>query len=250
LNSTGAYGTHAAVIGVPAYNEDSYTLAVRVVHEEDDDVQVILPGQSGNSATDVCVSSGNNGKRDTIKGGDDVYSGQNILVGANLRCDTTADNTDDMTDSYSASGLISYLNDYVYNQAVVKWSTITQLSDMTVNFDLNNDGDLDISSWTTAEMDVIINQCNPSGYDNVVFLVNDPSILCRGISSLGVRYAFVFPDMGGNEDLIIAHELGHAAFSLGDLSPEPPLYIVDNDNLMYYDEGVRLRVGQWNQIHQ
>lgn len=249
LNSLGPYGKNAAPIGVAAYGLDSYTLAIRVVHEDDDDEQEIQPGQSGSSATDICVSPGDNGKRDTIKGGDDVYSGENILVGANLKCDTTADDEDDeSTDPYTAAELEDYLDDTVYNQAVVDW-TVDKLSDKDVNFDLDRDGYIDVSSWTTAEMDVIINNCDPGGYDKVVFIVNNPNGPYGGCSYGGSSYAFIFP--GSDEERTTAHELGHAAFSLPDLEwLEWPL-ISDNYNLMWHTSaysGKRLRKDQWTTI--
>lgn len=247
LNSSGAYGTDAAVIGVPVYNEDTYTLAVRVVHEEDDDVQVILPGQSGSSATDICVSSGSNGKRDTIKGGDDVYSGENILVGANLRCDTTADNTDDTsTDPYTASTLQNYLNNTIYNQAVVKWTTVTKLPDMSVNFDLNNDGYIDVSSWKTAEMNVVINNCKNDNYNYNIFLVDNPSDGSFGFMDYNQRYGFVHADTSPNAETTTAHELGHGAFGL---THESGLGIPVNIMTQGYQTKWRLFKGQWDDIN-
>jgi len=251
LNSAGPYGANAAVIGVAPYVKDGYTLAVRVVHEDDDDVQVIAPGASGSSTTSICVSPGPNGKRDTIKGGDDVYSGEDILVGPNKICDTTADNTDDMsTDPYSASELEGFLNNIIYNQAVVKW-TVMKFSDMTVNFDLNNDGKLDVSSWTTSEENEIINACDPGeSFDVVVFIVNNPSNSSyAGGSYPNQKYAFVFPDISPDETETTAHEIGHAKFGLPDLSyPDSS----DTYNLMWwaqeYSFGWKLRKGQWDVI--
>jgi len=102
--------------------------------------------------------------------------------------------------------LEDFLNDTVYNQAVVNW-TVDKLSDKDVNFDLDRDGYVDVSSWTTAEMDVIIDNCDPGGYDKVVFIVNNPSELWAGCTYDGSSYAFIFPD--SYEERSTAHELGH-----------------------------------------
>lgn len=156
------------------------------------------------------------------------------------------------TDPYTASALQNYLNNTIYNQAVVKW-TVVKLADMTVNFDLNNDGDIDVSSWTTDEQDEIIGQCNPVGYDKVVFIVDNPNQSYCGVSHSGSRYAFVFPNLSTNHTLTTAHELGHAAFSLSDINPNstPPTN-TDFYNLMWYTNdylGTKLRMEQWGQIN-
>jgi hypothetical protein len=233
----------AASIGVYPYDQDNYTVAVRVIHEEDDDVQAMTPGTSGSSETDVCVSCGANGKRDTIKSGDDVYSGENILVGPDKVCDTTRDNTpDNSTDPFNAtaSDLAAYLNDETYNQAIVNWS-VTKLDPCTVNFDLDCDGDIDVSSWTTAEMDVVINKCKDTNYEYNIFIVNNPSDGTCGYMKKNQMYGFVHPDeCMGCVDNTTAHELGHGAFELSHADP-------DADNLMDSDSPCpeRLRKGQW-----
>lgn len=212
-----------------------------------DDVQVIPVNQGKPNQT--CVSAGDNTKRDTNTSGDDAVSGENIHTGADGICNTTADGTDDeSTDPYTAAELEDYLDDTVYNQAVVDW-TVDKLSDKDVNFDLDRDGYIDVSSWTTAEMDVIINNCDPGGYEKVVFIVNMPNEPYCGISSSGSSYAFIFP--GSDEERITAHELGHAAFSLPDIEwLEWPL-ISDNYNLMWHTSaylGKRLIKEQWTTI--
>jgi hypothetical protein len=249
LYDPATYDITAASIGACyAYDEDTYTVAVRVVHEDDDDVQDMNVGDSGSSETDVCVSCGDNGKRDTVKSGDDVYSGENILVGPDKVCDSTADGTDDLSnDPYTATQLGDYLNDTVYNQAVVSW-TVTKLADKDVNFDLNRDGDIDVTSWTTGEMDVVINECKDTNYDYNIFIVDNPSFGSCGYMDFGPwqRYGFVFPDYCWNcVDNTTAHELAHGAFDL------PELTTTDTDNLMHQTASCpeRLRKGQWTSIH-
>jgi hypothetical protein len=245
LYNPAAYDIIAASIGVYSYTQDSYTLAFRVVHEDDDDVQIIQPGQSGSSPTDTCVAPGINGKRDTVEGGDDVPSGEYILVGPNLRCDTTADKTDDQSQNpYTAAALQSYLNSTIYNQAVVTWS-VTKLSDKDVNFDLNRDGYLDVSSWTTTEMDVIINTCEDTNYDYNIFIVENPSPACCGCTQKNQTRGFVFSDYCVScVDNTTAHELGHSTFGLADITGG------DTNNLMHGTAPCpeQLRKGQWVDI--
>ena len=190
LNSSGAYGTNAAVIGVPAYNEDSYTLAVRVVHETS-------------------------------------YTS---------------------TDPYTEAELQNYLNNTIYNQAIVNW-TVTKHGDIRVHFDLDDNLMLDTSSWATAEMNFIINNCDPPGnYDKVIFIVNRPNPVLCGCTIMGGKYAFVFPDVSNHDERTTAHELGHAAFSLGDLKAPASN---DHQNVMWETDeynGEKLRFSQWEQI--
>ncbi len=265
---TSVDGIDAALIYANVYFEDSYTLAIRVVHEDDDDEQDIPVGQGSpnetaitagiNGALDttpsgddtivgttistgangvcntgacgdddqviepnkgkpnqICVSPGTNTKRDTNTSGDDGVSGENIHTGADGICDTTADSTDDeSTDPFSASTLKDFLNDKVYNQAVVKWNQVDRLTAMDVNFDLNRDGYIDVSTWKTAEMDVVINECKDDNYDYNIFFVDNPSTGSLGFADFGQRYAFVFADESPQPLCTSAHELGHAAFSL------------------------------------
>jgi hypothetical protein len=78
------------LIDVAVYKQVAGTeTQVKLIYviEDNDDVQEIEPGESGSSTTDICVSPGANGKRDTLKGNDDVYSGENILV----LCQTSID---------------------------------------------------------------------------------------------------------------------------------------------------------------
>jgi len=293
----------AANIGVYPYNQDSYDLAIRVVHEDDDvqdipvgqgkpnqpaiapgnnffldttttsgddtivvsnvwtgpdgicqttaqgdDVQIILVGQG--KPNTVCVSLGANGKQDTIISGNDDYFGSDISTGWDGICDTTADNTDDLsTDPYTSAVLQTYLNETIYNQAVVTWSVI-KFSAKDWNFDLNRDGQLDVSTsgWTAEQLE-IINNCDPPGsYDQVVFIVNNPDESWCGCCIPGQKYSFVFPDNSPDEKETTAHEIGHGKFSLPDLQPPGSN---DDYNLMWHEHNAykwRLRKNQWIQI--
>jgi hypothetical protein len=145
------------------------------------------------------------------------------------------------------SYLEKYLNNIIYNQAVVSWK-VTGLSDATVHYDLNNDGKLEAVlnglSYSDEEKE-IINLCNAQGYDHIVFLVNNPSFPLRGQNPIGDRYAFIFMDFATAEpENTIAHELGHA------LNLQHKSF--DYNNLMYdeYHPGrVILRKNQWEDIH-
>ncbi|MCH8121311.1 MAG: hypothetical protein IIC00_16495 [Planctomycetes bacterium] len=208
-----------------------------------DDVQVIQVNKG--QPIQTCITAGTNTKRDTNTSGDDGVSGENIHTGADGICNTTADNTDDMsTDPYTAAVLQNFLNSTVYNQAVVNWSEVVKLSDMTVNFDLNRDGDIDVSSWTTAEMDVVINQCKDDDYEYNIFLVDNPNDGSTGFMNTGQMYGFIHADNATWDTQTTAHELGHGAFSL-------PHTRFDTVNLMHVTEGVsktRLRKYQWDLI--
>jgi hypothetical protein len=294
----------AANIGVYLYEQDSYTMAFVVVHEDDDDVQdfnvgkgksnqiAIAPGldmvldtttTSGDDtivvsnvttgpdgicqttahpqddqiitvgqgkAYAVCVSPGANGKRDTIKSGNDEYFGESINAGWDGICDTTADHVDDLqTAPFSAGDLKTYLNDQVYNQAIVKWTTVTRESDCTCNWDLNCDDDVEYGggSWSSEE-NVIKTNCDPGSYDEVVFVIPWYSNGRSGKALPGQKYSFVVAFPGWDSKWTTAHEMGHAKFSLPDLNLPNS---TDSANLMWNESfvgGKRLRESQWQQI--
>jgi hypothetical protein len=242
----------AASIGVYPYEEDSWALVFRVIWEEDDDVQDINVGDSGSSETDVCVSCGANGKRDTNKSGDDVYSGENILVGPDKVCNSWADDTNDVISipaSLTASNVQDHLNTETYNQAIVSWS-VSQIGACTCNWDLDNDGKVDIGypgGWSSEE-NVIISNCDPGGsHDVIVYYLKNPDPAYAGMAPKPGTFAFVYTDEASDDENVTAHEIGHAKFSLGDLkSPGSS----DSSNLMWHAEplGKRLRKGQWDTI--
>ena len=118
-----------------------------------------------------------------------------------------------------------------------------------MHFDLDDNLMLDTSSWATAEMNFIINNCDPPGnYDKVIFIVNRPNPVRSGCTVMGGKYAFVFPDVSPHDELTTAHELGHAAFSLDDLKAPASN---DHQNVMWETDeynGEKLRFSQWEQI--
>jgi hypothetical protein len=243
----------AASMGVYPYEQDNYTMVFRVIWEEDDDVQDINVGDSGSSETDVCVSCGANGKRDTNKSGDDVYSGENILVGPDKVCDSWADDTNDLISipaSLTANNLHNHLNNETYNQAIVSWS-VSSIGACTCNWDLDNDGEVDIGypgGWSSEE-NVIISNCDPGGSHHViVYYVKNPDPVYAGMAPTPGTFAFVYTDAASDDKNVTAHEIGHAKFSLPDLDPNSSS---DTNNLMWHAEplGKRLRTGQWQQIH-
>jgi hypothetical protein len=154
------------------------------------------------------------------------------------------------TTPYTASQLQTALNNnYFYNQAVVNWS-VTQLPDMTVNFDLNNDGHWNSSTWGNSEMNAIANYFaslyNPDDYDQIIFIVDNPSTGCRGMADMNQKFSFIDGDIT-IPFTVTAHEIGHAAFGLIDLyNTVPPSS--DTGNLMHDHSGSRLRVDQWETI--
>lgn len=78
-------GPVLATMNTLVYPWKARTVAIRLVHEENDDVQVIAVGAGDPNAPDqVCVSAGANKFRDTAdtaRGGDDVIVGDNITTG-------------------------------------------------------------------------------------------------------------------------------------------------------------------------
>ncbi len=214
-----------------------------------DDDQVIPVGEG--KQNQICVGPGSNGARDTNKHPNDGYTGNSIHTGTNGICDTTADSTDDASTDPFPSGITAiqnYLNN-IYDQAVTSF-TVTKLADDTRNWDLDNNGELDLnpagSGWSSEE-NVIINNCDPGGYDVIIYYVNNPDLNYSGNSPKPGSYCFVYPDQTGREGMITAHEIGHALFGLDDISS------ADAENIMWYQEETwtpwRLRKSQWDTIN-
>ena len=152
------------------------------------------------------------------------------------------------TDPYTEAELGSYLNGVVYNQAMVHFE-VKKFDPMTVHFDLNGDGKLEVSeSGWTSEQNFIINNCDPgTSYEKVVFVVDRPTLNYGGQADSPGRYAFVYPDKSTDERHDTAHELGHAIPGLPDLNVPQS---ADQNNLMWWQSngGTTLRSGQWQLI--
>jgi hypothetical protein len=226
-----------------------------------DDVQIIAPG---NGMPDQrCVGLGDNNFRNTnVVDVNDRIVADGIGTGPDGICNSVADNTNVLSTDFGTEATIrDYLNNVIYNQAVVWWSEVSRLQPVAVNFDLNRDGAFDVSVCNTTEMLGLIDGArakvlattNPpvdlnSDYEFNVFLVDNPSSALLG-TQCG-RSVFVFVDnhsAGENANNTIAHELGHAqGLSVHpDQAGDP-----DTDNLMHStDGGERLRKGQWYTLH-
>jgi LysM repeat protein len=138
----------------------------------------------------------------------------------------------------------------VYEQAVFEFK-LTRLPEMTVSFDLDEDGSLNDTSWMTKEMAVIRDRCKNDRYDYNVFIVSKSLYGFAGMaerpkgSEPPSKYVYVFSDENKTPSKVVAHELGHAAFEFGH-EPE------DRENVMSQGEGNykwRLRKRQWDKIN-
>jgi hypothetical protein len=93
LYDPAAYDIIAAAIGVYAYNPDSYKVAIRVIHEDDDDVQEI--DKYKGKPNQVAIAPGSNMILDTTTtSGDDTIVVSNVLTGPDGICQTTAQGDD------------------------------------------------------------------------------------------------------------------------------------------------------------
>lgn len=126
----------------------------------------------------------------------------------------------------------------VYKQAVIEWTVVRQPV-CTVNFDLNNDGLIDVNSWMSAEMQKIRDTCGSNHMYNI-FLVNKPSDGTTGFMAKNQKYGFVHADGGGSQT--VAHELGHGAAGLGH-TPSDAANVMYN---FYSPTAWRLRKNQWD----
>lgn len=131
----------------------------------------------------------------------------------------------------------------VYIQAVVEFQ-LTRLDAMTVEFDKDGDGMIDVNSWMSEEMRIIRDACKDDSYDFNVFLVSKPTDGSFGFMDFNQRYGFVHPEQTTTPLKTFAHELGH-----GQGLAHPA---ADADNLMSQGEGDtmwRLRKDQWDTLN-
>ncbi|MDD5435447.1 MAG: hypothetical protein PH343_08465, partial [Nitrospira sp.] len=235
-------GTNISTMGIATFYPITKTAALILVHEQNDDVpdipfggSITDPGTGAPISYTVCVSVGANGFRDSIPGGnDELVDPANpdtsaINTGPDGICDTVANNTViSSTDNTNATDVQNWLN-RVYGQAVISWQ-VTHLGSQTVNFDLNRDTQIDVDhGWMSPEMLVISNTCGAiTGYDHIIFLVNNPSDQSNGMSNFNQPFVFVHPDYSRLVPETISHELGHSAFGLWHTAD------IDTDCIMYY----------------
>lgn len=231
------------------YEPKHLSVALILVHEDNDDVQMVPVGQSAPGA--VCVDAGENLFLDSSPLGDDEADPINgwITTGPNGICDTPADAEDRLaTDVGSAASVEEYLND-VLGQAVVS-SSVSKLPPMSVNYDFDLDLTLDGDGAFTAEAHAIIDSAEGvEPFDHVVFITGHifaPDEQYLGFTAKGSKWAFVHGGHGAPGDVnhTIAHELGHAAGRLD--------HDTDPFNLMLRtgDGGIELREYQWEMFHQ
>jgi len=149
------------------------------------------------------------------------------------------------------------LNSNVYNQAVVKWTVADDVTVTNAHWDLNGDGKIEVDPYTNSEMSVILNSCTDTNFDMNVFLVK------TSVSNSVVGWAeiqepashpetaFIFTDAANQVTAAkraqaIAHEIGHAMFSLHHITN-------DTSNLMWRhinQAGTHLRRVQWQKINE
>ena len=243
IQLTNSAGSTINMVSVKAYTKPLQPIDIALIHviEENDDVQERSPGTS-NGAFQPCVSAGINGARDTNSLGDDQVDGETINTGANGVCETTANATNLAGVIPNAMQIKDDLNTTVYNQAVIEWNVVRYFCP-PFNYDFNRDGKLEYYSQAglSQEAQAVISHCQYGG-NNVFFTIPCSKPNIAGFAEMGKEKAFV---TGNASEKIVAHELGHAAFSLS----HPP---GDTQNIMYEIEvgGWRLRKYQWDIIHQ
>jgi len=182
-----------------------------------DDVAFILPGQG--KPYGECVTSGSNAFRDTATPVlDDELSGDDIDSGVDGICQTVANDTDIISGAGASNAVLSqFMNSQVYDQAVIEWDISHQSSAVTANFDLNRDGQIDVTGafMASLEMRALRDAAKDDSYDRNVFLVDNPNDGSGGFCGFLQRYCYVHVDIKNAaasciDTQITAHELGHS----------------------------------------
>ncbi|NOT00531.1 MAG: hypothetical protein HOP29_07875 [Phycisphaerales bacterium] len=260
-NVGSAAGDEAAAAQISVYNKVGKTLMIRLINEQNDDVEVAAPGANVGAGS-TCITAGGNTFIDSIindtpiGAGDDVIMGMTVTAGPDGICDTTVNNVDVPGTDVADATVLNYMNTVAYNQAVVEW-TITRMPAVTVNFDLNRDGKINVDTAFLAnpEMQAVRDAAKDDTFDRNVFLVDGPTDGSYGFAGFNQRYAFVHGDTHISSppqsmENTIAHEVGH---TLGMCHPDSAACISDDDmmNLMHSvaTNPMRLRKAQWDQLN-
>ncbi|MDR3186740.1 MAG: hypothetical protein LBU04_08130, partial [Christensenellaceae bacterium] len=247
--------------------EKTQKVRVFIVHEENDDVQVIPYLTTAASDTTIVISSGNNKFLDSRAGihimGDDriVYNAATgdsvVIAGENKMCESWANCLDIRTTLIDENRLQDTLNKY-YGQSVYKWEVIMPIEERTVNFDLNKDGKIDVNEWMTNEMNFIYDSCVKNEDKFSIIVVDNSNDGSAGMSAYSdenpQKLAFVHPNDSRNIYMTICHELGHGVFKLMHPFEEFagfPKGGKDIFNIMNYgNRRNKFRKYQWDEINK
>lgn len=237
----------AATLNVVVRKRIDKTVVIHAVTEDDDDVQVVPVGSTGNQL-DICVGAGSNNFRDTVPSGDDqVLTNQSIeyiSFGANGVCNTTAKNTDTAPPSSAniptATALQTALNNtYWGKQANVYFTVSTDAQAHQFNFDLNRNGNLDPSEGALFGSVFDINYNLNLYYQGLSISGGN------AFTSLLNRESFFESAHNGTVEYVAGHEIGHSVENSGSHSTS----LLD---LMYEEDlpnsPCRIRKRDWDLI--
>jgi hypothetical protein len=237
-----------------------------IVHESNDDVQIVPYGTTTNSDTTIVITSGKNRFLDSRRGidigGDDrvvfnIVTGDSIVIaGPNKTCESHAYNTDVKTTLINKTQLQDTLNKY-YAQSVYRWEVV-EIIEKTVNFDLNRDGKIDVHTWDNQETKIIRDSCIKNAEEFNIIVVDNSSDGSNGMSLLlkqnPQRICYLHPSQSSNIYMTACHELGHGSFGLQHPFNEFsgfPKGGKDVLNIMNYgNQRNKFRKYQWEQINK
>jgi hypothetical protein len=176
-----------------------------------DDVPVIELGKGKPNV--VCVTSGTNGRRDTVpnnwnSSGDDVPSGESITTGADGICQTQADSVNGPTPTNvpSQDDVEDYLHDIWGSQANV-WITVVR-SDHVVNYDFDLNSKLSLPPDNTEEIVAISDAAHYQGADIDMYFVKDMNLVGYTLRIRGEGW--IRDAHSRSAENVTAHEVGHA----------------------------------------
>ena len=173
--------------------------------------------------------------------------------------------------AFNEMSLQTYLNEVVYNQAIISWDEVELYDYLVIPYDQNENGCLDVGG-TQDEANTIItfpNAIISNGNTTTIFLVSCIYDHSRAIHPHGIEIdktvLVKHVSAQGFLNYVIAHELGHAAFGLKHTcsSAEPlggchslPYNVDDENNIMWryvdtvegFTDSPKLRFWQWKQM--
>ncbi|SEM66167.1 Fibronectin type III domain-containing protein [Chitinophaga rupis] len=218
----GAFTNDTMQMKVKSYKKITKKVKVIRLIESNDDIQLVAVGDTTHPDSAV-VAWGANKFLDSKLGGDDrvIYrrsKGDSVIVaGPNRTCDTKANNINIVSHDLSRATIQTTL-DKIYTQGVVEWQVDATSYTKTMNYDFNRDSMIDVSRWTSAEMQAIIDTCDTKDGSYNIFLVDNPDDHSNGFMGMGQRFGFIhigkMPGHPAPTDAAktVGHEIGHGAF--------------------------------------
>ncbi len=220
---------------------EKYTLKFYYMCETNDDIQIVPQGNIVQNSSDICIDPGPDGLLDNIQKyqtstsdslariGDKYY----VLAGKNKICNNSIEANDTICpNSYDTQALIDECND-VYEQIGVQFDISVESQNIYFNYDyFDNNGECQHPSERAMVQNMLVDSMPLNENESIVTVVNSlGSSGGNDISGYALDFGSKMVLLAEESGFTVAHELGHASFSLE--HPGGPYKYDGNGNIIY-----------------